>query len=75
MLGASRFGWAARADGPTIFDRLLTERRPPGADAPLLEAMAARIPCFAVRLGSSCFAGPRAAHVLLEAVLARSAAA
>ncbi len=68
-LHASRFGISSHKAGPTAFERLLAAPRPTATDATLLAAIAARVPCFSVRLGAAHFAQPRAAVDLLRAAL------
>ena len=74
-LRAGCFGASAGKAGATVFERLLPARRPAQADADLVEAIAAQVPCFAVRLGAGRFAAPHAASALLRTVLAESDAA
>jgi len=74
-LSASRFGASSATAAATVFERRLPEHRPAQADATLVQAIAARVPCFAVRLGAGRFAESHAAAVLLDTVLAKSEAA
>jgi hypothetical protein len=72
---ASRFGTSSGRTVPTVFERLLRAPRPANADAALVDALAAGVPCFAVRVGRARFADPGAAATLLGAVLAGQVAA
>jgi hypothetical protein len=70
-LRTSRFGaWSDTADA-TVFERLLPVRRAADADAAMIAAIAARVPCHAVRLGLRQFEESRAAESILRTVLGR----
>jgi hypothetical protein len=71
-LRASRFGVSSDKADATVFERLLAAHRPADADAALIEAIVARVPCFAIRLGARQFGEPHAARSILRTVLARS---
>jgi hypothetical protein len=68
----SRFGVSSAKAGATVFERLLPESRPGDADAAMIAAIAAGVPCLAIRLGVRQFEEPRAAKQILRAVLGRS---
>jgi hypothetical protein len=67
-LRESRFGIASAKADATVFERLLPVRRPAGADAAMIAAIAARVPCLAVRLGVRRFETPHAADSIRRAV-------
>ena len=71
-LHASHFGVSSDKEEATVFERLLHVHRPAEADATLIEAIVARVPCFAIRLGVRQFEQPDAARSILRTVLARS---
>jgi hypothetical protein len=71
-LRESRFGVASAKANATVFEQLLPRPRPAGADAAMIAAIAACVPCFAVRLGVRQFEETRAADTIRRAVLARS---
>jgi hypothetical protein len=65
----ARFGARSGKDGPTIFEQLAGEVRPPHADASLVAVLARAVPCFSVRMGARLFADARAARAVLSACL------
>ena len=65
----SRFGLQSGKTEPTVFDRLVGGRRPDDADASAIDALAATIPCFAVRIGAGRLRAAAGAEAIVSAVL------
>jgi hypothetical protein len=63
------FGAHSGTAEPTVFERFARVCRPADADRELVEAIAARIPCFALRIGAARYAERGAADAILAACL------
>jgi hypothetical protein len=68
-LPGALFGVDSGKAGPTAFEHLVGASRPAGADRRGLEALAARVPCFSLRIGSARYADPGAARSILATCL------
>jgi hypothetical protein len=68
-LPGALFGVESGKAEPTAFERLCGASRPAGADRCAVEALAARVPCFSLRIGSARYADPGAARSILATCL------
>ena len=68
-LPGALFGVDSGKAGSTAFEHLVGASRPAGADRRGLEALAARVPCFSLRIGSARYADPSAARSILATCL------